>query len=161
LSRARICRYERSLRPCIAWCSRPRTSAALPDGALAAPARSLQEHPRPVGLRLEAPEVGEVPECAYEHVLAAQPEAGLQRRRLSRRVLLVHVVKREALRLEDSGVLGEERAEVERVVETVRVDEVDGAVRLLEPVEVPDADELVLRSRVEVDAVGVAEAELA
>src|SRR5213078_3358531 len=34
LSRPGNNHYRGSLRPCIAWCSRPRTSAALPDGAL-------------------------------------------------------------------------------------------------------------------------------
>src|SRR5207244_4499466 len=34
LGRAHICRYGRSLRPCIAWCSRPRSSATFAEGAL-------------------------------------------------------------------------------------------------------------------------------
>jgi hypothetical protein len=102
-----------------------------------------------------------MPERAHEHVLAAEPEAGLERRRLARLVVLVDVVEREPVRLEDACMLGEELVEIEGVVEAVGVDEVDRAVGLLEPVEVPEADQVVVRARIEVDAVGVPEPQLA
>jgi hypothetical protein len=47
------------------------------------------------------------------------------------------------------------------VVEAVRIDEVDRAVCLLEPIEVPRPHELVLGAWIQIDSVGVAEAELA
>ena len=95
----------------------------------------------------------------HEHVLAAEPEARLQWRRLPRLVLLVDVVEGEAPGREHAGVLSKERVEVERVVEAVRVDDVDGSIGLLEPVEVADADQLVLGAGIQVDAVRPAKPE--
>src|SRR5262245_55502870 len=122
LGRADMPAYRRSLRPCIAWCSRPRSSAELLLGALARTERAPA---------LEVGRVDEVPVPLDVAALAADDE----QHELLRLGRVRHLARRRRLDVDEAARAELSRLAVDLHAGTAAMDEVELVLDVVEVVE--------------------------